>query len=117
MRFWAVMPRSVPSEGTLRGITVQNLTPNLRQQFQISPDIHGVIISDLDPNSPAAAAGLQQGDVIESVARRPVNSVADFNRVAADAKGQVLVRINRAGQGAYVVISPVDSGDGGADGQ
>jgi len=39
-----------------------------------------------------------------------VNSVADFNRLAAEAKGQTLLRVNRQGNGAYVVISPSDSG-------
>lgn len=106
-----------PSEGTLRGITVQNLTPDLRQQLQLSPEVRGVVITDLDPNSPAAQEGLQQGDVIESVARHPVSSVAEFNRYAADAKAQVLLRIDRQGQGIYVVISPLDTGsDNGGDG-
>jgi serine protease Do len=102
-----------PSEGTLRGISVQNLTPSVRDQLGLPPNIHGVVISDLDPNSPAAAAGLQPGDVIESVNRKPVNSVADFNRLAAQAKGDTLLRVNRQGTSAFVVVSP--SGDNGGD--
>jgi serine protease Do len=100
-----------PSEGTLRGITVQNLTPDIRDQLGLPPDVRGVVITDLDPSSPAAQRGLQQGDVIEAINRHPVNSVADFNHLAAEAKGQTLLRINRQGNGAYVVISPSDSGD------
>jgi serine protease Do len=98
-----------PSEGTLRGISVQNLTPSLRQQLGLAPNTHGVVITDLDQDSPAAQSGLQQGDVIESINRQPVNSMADFNRLAAGAKGDVLLRVNRQGNSAYVVISP--SGD------
>ena len=99
-----------PSEGTLRGITVQNLTPDVRDQLGLPPNVRGVVISELDPSSPAAQGGIQPGDVIEGINRHPVNSVTDFNRLAAEAKGQTLLRINRQGNGLFVVISPEDSG-------
>jgi S1-C subfamily serine protease len=67
------------------------------------------VVSNLDPSSPAAQT-LQPGDVIEGINKHPVNSVADFNRLAGEAKGQTLLRVNRQGNGAYVVISPSDSG-------
>lgn len=97
-------------EGVLRGITVQNLTPSMREQLDLPPQVTGVVISNLDPKSPAARTGLQEGDVIESINRQPVRSLADFNRLAAQAKGQTLLRIIRQGTGYYVVISPDESG-------
>ena len=100
-----------PSEGALRGITVQNLTPELRDRLGLSPDVRGVVITEIDPDSPAAQAGIQPGDVIEQINRHSVNSVADFNRLAAEAKGQTLLRINRQGNGAFIVIGPGDNGD------
>ena len=98
-----------PSEGALRGITVQNLTPDLRDRLGLSPDVRGVVITEIDPNSPAAQT-LQPGDVIEGINRHPVNTVADFDHLAQEAKGQTLLRINRQGNGAYVVITPGDNG-------
>jgi serine protease Do len=98
-----------PSEGALRGVTVQNLTPDLRDRLGLPPNVRGVVITDVDPDSPAAQT-LQQGDVIEEINRQPVNSVTDFSRLAAEAKGQTLLRINRQGNGYFVVISPGDSG-------
>jgi len=106
-----------PTAGTLRGITVQALTPDVRQQLGLSPDVHGVVITGIDQNSPAAQTGLQQGMVIESINRRPVNSVTDFNRMAAEAKGDTLLRVNANGQSQFVVISPNGGGDNGDDGQ
>jgi serine protease Do len=93
-----------PSAGPLRGISVKNLTPSLRKQLQIPPDIHGVVVVDVDPDSPAADY-LGQGDVILSVNHHPVNSMADFNDLAAEAKGQALLRIVHQGETLFVVIS------------
>jgi serine protease Do len=87
---------------------VQNLTPALRDQLGLPTDVRGVVITDVDPSSPAAQT-VQQGDVIEGINRHPVNSITDFNRLAAEAKGQTLLRINRQGSGYFVVISPGDS--------
>jgi hypothetical protein len=54
--------------------------------------------------------------VIESVNRQPVNSVGDFDKLAASAKGDTLLRVNANGQSQFVVISP-GGGDEGDDGQ
>jgi len=102
---------ATPSSGTLRGLSVQSLTSDIRQQLNIPGDVQGVVISQVDPNSPAAANGLQQGVVIEGINRHPVQSVADFNRYAAEAKGDTLLRVFAEGNSAFIVISP--SGDGG----
>jgi serine protease Do len=104
-----------PVQGTLRGITVQNLTPDVRQQLGLPSGLQGVVISNLDPRSPAAQSGLQQGDIIESINRQPVRSVADFERLAAQAKGDTLLRINRQGNGISIVISPTAAGGGDND--
>jgi serine protease Do len=101
---YAAGGRKAPSEGTLRGITVQNLTPAIRKQLEIPADVHGVVVTNVDPSSPASQY-LEQGDVILSVDRQPVNSVADFNKLAADAKGKTLLRVIHQGQAIFVVIS------------
>ncbi len=98
-------------EGALRGISVDNLTPTIRDQAGIPPNVMGVVITQVDPNSPAAQYGLQEGDVIESINRQPVRNVGDFKKLAAQAKGQTLLRINRQGNGVFVVVSPDGDGD------
>jgi len=98
-------------QGTLRGIAVQNISSSLRDEAGIPPNVTGVVIVQIDPNSPAGQNGLQQGDVIESINRKPVRNVGDFNKLAAEAKGQTLLRVNRQGNGAFVVISPDGEGD------
>src|SRR5258705_10293937 len=97
--------RKIPPSGTLRGVTVQNLTASVRRQLEIPGDVHGVVVTDIDPTSPAAQH-LEQGDVIVSVNHHSVNSVAEFNNLAAEVKGQALLRIYHQGQALFVAISP-----------
>lgn len=106
-------PGGGPSEGALRGIEVQALTPGIREQLGLPSSVRGVVISQLDRNSPAAQAGLQEGDIIQTINRQPVNSVAEFNRLARQAKGQVLLYVNRQGTASFVVISPEGGDEGG----
>jgi serine protease Do len=95
-----------PSKGTLRGITVENLTGDIRQQLGLPEDAIGVVISKLDPSSPAAQEGLRAGDVIQSIDHQPVKNAAEFDKLAANINGEVLLRIVRSGSGLYVVLSP-----------
>jgi serine protease Do len=99
-----------PGQGTLRGISVQELTPGVRKQLELPADAHGVVVGNIDPGSPAAQQ-LQEGDVIVSVNRVPVNSVADFDKLAGEAKGPTLLRIIHDGQGAFIVVSPGSESD------
>jgi serine protease Do len=96
-------PSRSPNEGALRGVAVQNLTADLRKQLGVPSETHGVVVTEVDPGSPAAQY-LTQGDIIMSINRHDVNSVADFNKFAAEAKGQTLLRVMRQGQAAFVVI-------------
>jgi serine protease Do len=100
--------RRSPNEGALRGVAVQNLTEPLRKQLGIPPDVHGVVITDISPDGPAAQF-LEQGDVIMSINHHDVKSVADFNRLAAEAKGQTLLRVLHQGEAVFVVI-PAEGG-------
>lgn len=99
------------SQGTLRGISVEDLTPAIREQLRLPRQTRGVIIDDVDPNSPAAQAGLERGDVIESINRNPVTTADEFQRLASQAKGDVLLYVVRQGNGGFIVISP-EGGEG-----
>jgi len=55
------------------GLTVQDLDQRLAQYFQ-APNIKGVLSSDVTADSPAQEAGLQPGDIVTAVGRRPVAS-------------------------------------------
>ncbi len=88
-----------------RGISVEPLTPEIAQQINVSPNTHGVVVSDLDQSSAASESGIGQGDVITGVDRKPVSSVQDFTRLMNGANGKsVLVTVNHGGQTRFVVV-------------
>lgn len=99
-----------PSTSTLAGITVQTLTPDIRQQLGLPANVMGVVITNVDPNSPAGEAGLGRGDVIMSINRQPVRNAQQFNQLASQAKGQTLLRVAHQGEALYISISPGNGG-------
>ncbi len=63
------------------GITVQNIDEKLARYLKI-PDIKGVIVTSVEPKSPAQKAGLQESDIILSIGNKKINSVGDYQSVA-----------------------------------
>ncbi|HZY63111.1 MAG TPA: Do family serine endopeptidase [Edaphobacter sp.] len=59
------------------GLSLGNLTPDVRNQLQLPDNVHGAVVQDVRSGSPADNAGLQAGDVIVSVNRKPTNSASD----------------------------------------
>jgi serine protease Do len=99
----------VPSggeKGALNGVSVQALNSDLRQQLQVPEGTQGVVITDIDPNSQAAAAGLEQGDIVMQVNRKAVNSVSEFNAAvrAGASKDSTLLLIKRGEGTEFVVV-------------
>jgi serine protease Do len=95
------------SNSTLQGLSVENLTPDIAGQLRLPRNTRGVVVTDVEPGSTAAEAGIQRGDVIQEVNRRPVNNVSDFNRIVSGlGNQQVLLLINRGGTTTYIVLTP-----------
>lgn len=86
------------------GMGVQDLTPELAEHFGFK-DEKGIVISEVEPGSPAARAGLEPGTLITEVNRKPVNSVAEYKEALkdSDSKG-ILLRVREGEMSRYVVL-------------
>ena len=95
-----------PQNNSLGGVSVENLTPDTARQMDLAPETRGVVVSNVDPTSKAADAGLQAGDVIEQVNHQPVRNVQDFDHaLASGRKGNpTLLLIDRDGNTMYVAV-------------
>lgn len=101
----AVEKNSDGSQNTeLSGISVQDLDSRTAHQLGVSANTQGVVITKVDPSSAAAEAGLQRGDVIQEVNRKPVRNTSDFEAAMRNSKDQTLLLVNRQGSTIYVAV-------------
>jgi serine protease Do len=85
------------------GITVQNLTPQIAQKLGLKKS-EGVVITEVEPGSPAEEALLQSGDVILSVNRRQVKNVDDFEKsMEKTTKGDTVLLLVQKAEGTLFV--------------
>ena len=99
----AAQPAS--GNGGKLGLTVEPLTPGLAAQLGLSQRTQGLVVDSVDPNGPAAQAGLQQGDVIQEVNRQAVHSSSDLlSALAKSGNRPPLLLINRGGQRIFVAV-------------
>ena len=93
--------------GPRLGVSVEPLTPQLARQLGVSPQTMGVVLGDVQAGSVAEEAGLQRGDIVEEVNRKPVASVDEFLRSVRQAGNQpILFLINRGGGHLFIVVEP-----------
>lgn len=90
------------------GVSVGDLTADVRQQFNIPASVHGAIIESVRPGSPAEDAGLAQGDVVMEVNRHAVASADAFaNAVHAGPSGKdLLLLVWSQGNASYRIVHP-----------
>lgn len=104
------------SQGAL-GITLAPLTQNLRNQLNLPTDATGAVIVNVQPNSLADQAGLQQGDLLVGVGSTDISSpdqaVAAIQAARKSGAGAVALRIVRQGQALFVGITLNNKADSG----
>jgi serine protease Do len=83
------------TQGSGFGLTLSNLTAPVARRLQLPSGKTGALISDVDPDGPAAQSGLKPGDVILQVNRKAVANAADAARelqaVASGRLAQILL--------------------------
>jgi serine protease Do len=89
------------------GITVQNLTPEIAKGLGLK-DNKGVVVTRVESGSPAANSGIQTGDVIREVNRKPVKDVEDFTQKIEKAKAQdnILLLFQRGQNNLFAAVTP-----------
>ncbi len=93
-------------QNVMKGITVQDMSPEIAKKLRIPDKIKGVIISDIDDSSMAAGI-LAQGDVIQEINRKKVIDTKNYSDFVSKIKKDesVLLLIYRGGASLFVTLS------------
>jgi serine protease Do len=90
------------------GFTVQDLTPEIREQLKLGASVRGVVVAGVEEGSAAARAGIRAGDVITQANREVIASASDLARVIGQLRsgGNLLLLVQRDGNSRFVVLAP-----------
>ncbi len=96
------------------GVGLADISPELREQLQAPADLRGAVIQRVQPGSPADNAGLQSGDVIVEVDRKPVQNAADVQKALRSVpKGQdALLLVWSNGGNSFRVLHSAEASEG-----
>jgi serine protease Do len=95
-----------PARKTL-GIAVQNLTPEMARRLRLTTE-SGVVVTRVESGSPAADAGIQTGDIIREVNRKPVKDADDLVQKIEQVKDQssILLLVQRGQNNMFAAVTP-----------
>ncbi|MBZ9674030.1 DegQ family serine endoprotease [Mesorhizobium sp. ES1-3] len=90
------------------GLGLMDITSDIRQQMNLPETEHGAVVASVNPDKPAAAAGIQPGDVIVAVNQAPVKSAKQVTQAIAQAgksgRKSVLLLVERGDTQIYVAV-------------
>jgi serine protease Do len=98
------------------GLHVDKITPEIAERLGIPPRTKGVVVTSVDPGSPADNAGLHPGDVVREVDRKSVATPEAFDKAIAERKPDrpVLLLVQRGDSTLFVTVTP-DADEGGTN--
>jgi serine protease Do len=92
----------------INGMTLQPLNAEVRQRFDISTDVKGVLVVDVSPKSNAAEKGIRPGDIIMEVSQEEVTTpqqiLEQFKNAEKENRKSALLLINRNSEPRYISI-------------
>ena len=93
-------------DSPLASIHVDELTPERVRQLDLPPNVQGVLVTNLDPDS--GVAELQKDDVIEEINQQPVTSVSEYKKVAGslDSNQPQVLSVCRHRARSFLVLRP-----------
>jgi serine protease Do len=97
-------PENDSAHSALSGVDVQTITPQSAQELGLPSNLQGVVVTNVDPASHAADAGLQQGDVIQQVNRKPVKNTSEFEQALRHSNEGNLLLVNRNGSTMFLAV-------------
>jgi serine protease Do len=103
--------KTAPAEETLLGLSISPLTEEFRERYGLGDQVQGVVITEVDPASPAAQKGVKPGDVIVEVTqvkvKDPQEVMARVTAIKRTGRKSVLLLLSDSRGGLRFVAVPV----------
>jgi serine protease Do len=102
-----IVMTKTPAHSKTLGVSVQNLTPETAKRLGLKSET-GVVVTRVESGSPAAEAGIQTGDIIREVNRKPVKNVEDLvqNLEQAKDRNNILLLVQRGQNNLFAAVTP-----------
>lgn len=99
-------PSAQRYDNLLQGVVVRDLTPELYDRLNLPGKLSGVVVVEIDQNSPSATI-LLPGDVIQEINRQKINSVKEYEGVVSGISpgADILLLVFRGGSSVFVTLS------------
>jgi len=96
---------STDDQGVLNGVAVGDIDGSARRELNLPDRLSGAVITNVDPGSASARAGLREGDVILEIDHHPVSSANSAVDLSASATARkTLVKLWSHGSTVFVVV-------------
>ena len=104
----ASINRDEPITSEMMGLTISNITDELREQLGLAENAEGLVVADVDESSEAYEEGLRAGDLITEAGQEKVTTVTDLEARIAEAKEagrkSILLLVRRGGDPRFVAL-------------
>jgi serine protease Do len=97
---------SAEEQSTL-GLTAEQITPDMARRYGL-PEDEGILITQVEPGSPADDSGVKRGDIIKEINRKPVKTMSQYLKALEKGKSgeNILFLIKRGRNSIWIVIKP-----------
>jgi S1-C subfamily serine protease len=86
------------------GLTVEPITPERARELRLGDDASGLLVRRVEPDGPAAEAGIRSGDVIQQVDGKAVRSAEDLRSALSQGDRPALLLIQRGQQHLFLPL-------------
>ncbi len=92
----------------LDGVTVADIDADTRKKYELPENAKGVVVTQIEPDSPSYAAGIREGDVIHEINREVITTSKQAVDLSEKVKKEkkVLLRVSTKGSSRFVVVAP-----------
>ncbi|MCX5894896.1 MAG: DegQ family serine endoprotease [Proteobacteria bacterium] len=89
------------------GLAVEEITPDMARRYSL-PEEEGVIITQVEPGSPADDAGFKRGDIIKEINRQPIKTMSQYSKALEKKKSgeSILFLVKRGRNSLWIVVKP-----------